>query len=68
MVGCIIAAFMTEDYHPKYAFLTYAIWGFILTIISCFLSREAEQEQNPGEEAISYFSSEILSNQTPSEA
>jgi hypothetical protein len=53
---------MTEEYHPKYAFLAYAIMGFILTIVSCFLSREAENEYNIGEEVVSQFSSELLSN------
>lgn len=59
---------MMEIYHPKYAFLAYGIWGVILFIISFFLSKEAEIEFIPGEEVISHYSSELVSNQTPSEA
>jgi len=62
VIGCIIAAFMMDQYHPKYAFLTYSIWGLVITICSFFLSREAEKEFNPGEvEIISHLSSELLS-------
>jgi drug/metabolite transporter (DMT)-like permease len=68
VTGCIIAAFMTQDYHPKYGFLAFAIWGLILTISSCFLSSEAEMEQIAGQETYSHESSELLENQNPSEA
>jgi len=68
VIGCIIAAVMMDQYHPRYAFLAYSIWGLVLTISSFFLTKEAEIEFNPGEETVSHYSSEIVSHQTPSEA
>jgi hypothetical protein len=53
---------MMEEYHPKWSFLTYAIWGLVVAIASCFLTREAEIEVLPGEEEISHYSSELQSN------
>lgn len=61
VVGCIIVAFMTQYYHPRFAFLTFAIWGFVLTVTSCFLSKEAEEEKIVGEVA-SLWSSEYMEN------
>jgi len=52
---------MMDQYHPKYAFLTYSIWGLIITICSFFLTKEAEIEFNPGEDMVSHYSSELLS-------
>jgi len=68
VTGCIVAAFMMDRYHPKYSFLIYGIMGLLVSIGSIFLSKEAEKDVNPGEEFVSYYSSELLSNQTPSEA
>lgn len=68
VVGCIIAAFMTENYHPKYCFLAYSIWGLLVTISACFLKKEAESDPIYMTDALSHESSELLENQTPSEA
>jgi MFS-type transporter involved in bile tolerance (Atg22 family) len=50
ITGAVIAAFVMEDIHPKWAFLMYGIWGGILGIVCIFLSAEAEIELNEGEE------------------
>lgn len=69
VIGCIVAAFLLQDVHPKWAFLVYGCWGIVLGIGCCFLSAEAERDFLEGEEpAPTEFSSEILENQTPSEA
>lgn len=60
---------MMERYHPRYAFLIYGIYTFILAIASCFLSSDAEKIYMEGESPpLSEYSSELLSGQTPSEA
>jgi len=61
VIGCIIAAFVLQETHPKYAFLGYAIMGFIVGVSCIFLSHEAEREYLPGEEPDpTEFSSELL--------
>lgn len=58
-----------ENYHPKYAFLGYGIYGFILGIACFFLSRNSERDFLPGEEPVrSDYSSEVMGMQTPSDA
>ena len=58
-----------EDYHPKWAFLSYGIYGLIIAIACIFLSKEAEMEYVEGEpEYVSHFSSEYQDDQLPAEA
>ena len=62
VIGCIIAAFMMDEYHPKYGFLAYGINGVILFFCCFFLSRESENELNEGEvDEFTIVSSEVLS-------
>lgn len=70
IIGCIIAAVMYENQiHPKYTFLGFGIYGFILGIAALFLNKEAEKEFFDEEElAPTEFSSELRAGQTPSEA
>jgi len=69
VIGCLIAALMLDNIHPKYAFLGYGILGLFLATGAIFLSSEAEQEViNDNDGWASEYSSEILSGQTPSEA
>ena len=44
VVGCLLAAIMTERFHPRWSFLTYSLYGYFLFIASLFLSKEAEEE------------------------
>lgn len=67
IIGCIIAAFMMENYHPRWAFLIYGVFGFLLGILCFFLNSEAEKEVAE-DYLISEYSSEIMDGQTPSEA
>lgn len=61
VVGCVIAAFMCEDFHPKWAFLIYGCWGLVLIVAASFLSAEAEKEWLEGEEPeLTDYSSELL--------
>jgi len=54
-----------EDTHPKYIFLSYAIFGVIVGGSSIFLNAEAEMEYLPGEEPWnSDYSSSLRENQT----
>lgn len=64
-----MAAIMMEKYNPRYAFLGYGIYGLFVGTSCFFLSNEVEREYIIGEEPIpSEFSSELLENQSPSEA
>jgi len=67
VLGCIVAAIMMEQYHPRYAFLAYGIVGLILGVCCFFLSKEAEIEVFE-EVDQSDFSSEVLEGQTISQA
>lgn len=59
--GGIIAAIITERYHPKYGFLLSAIISVITAIGSIFLSKESERDLARGEVPIySDFSSELM--------
>ena len=69
VIGCVIAAYVCEDFHPKWAFLIYGCWGLVLLITSFFLSAEAEKEWLDGEEPdITEYSSEYFEGQTLEEA
>ena len=69
VVGCIVAAIMTEKYHPRYSFLGYGLYGLVLFIACFFLSAASEREYARGEVPYqSDFSSELKDGQTPSEA
>jgi hypothetical protein len=60
---------MMDKYHPRNAFLGYAIIGFILGIFSFFLNKEAENEFVDGEiPEDTDWSSELFDGQTPSDA
>ena len=69
VLGCIIAGFMMERYHPRNAFLFYGVYGLVVMVACFFLSSEAELNYLVGEkEIITEWSSEVLAGQTPSEA
>lgn len=69
MLGSVIAAFVMEDIHPKWAFLMYGIWGGIVGISCFFLSAEAEADRLEGEEDYeSHFSSDYVRGQLPRQA
>ena len=50
---------MMDNYHPKWAFLIYGIFGFLLGILCFFLNSEAEKEVIE-DFLISEYSSEIM--------
>lgn len=61
VLGSVIAAFVMEDIHPKWAFLMYGIWGGIIGIACFFLSAEAEADRLEGEEEYeSHWSSDYV--------
>jgi len=67
VLGCIIAAFMMERYHPKNAFLMYGLYSLVVMVCCFFLSSEAELNYLVGEkEIITEWSSEIQDGETPS--
>ena len=69
MLGAVIAAFVMEDIHPKWAFLMYGIWGGIVGISCIFLSAEAEADRLEGEEDYeSHVSSGYVAGQTNRQA
>lgn len=70
IIGCLLGALLQQNnVHPKWAFLGYGCFGLFLGICSIFLNREAEHEYHTADElALSDYSSELESNQTPSEA
>lgn len=72
IIGCLLAAIITDRFHPKYAYLGFGIFGLFLGICCCFLSSEAEREFQVGEQSIflTEFSSQIDPNnmKTPDEA
>ena len=71
MIGALTAAFITEDVHPKWAFLSYGCFGFVIAFCCCFLSREAEIEDFDEELELgfeSFYSSEYVEGQLPREA
>lgn len=69
IIGCVAAAYVCEDYHPKWLFLGYGCWGLVLLVAAFFLSAEAEKEWLDGEEpAVTDFSSEYLEGQTLQQA
>lgn len=69
VAGCCIAAFVLQDYHPKYAFLGHGVFGFILFVACFFLSADAERDYNEGEEPeLTEFSSEYHDGQTVDQA
>ena len=69
VLGCIIAAYMMERYHPRYAFFGYGLYALVVAVSCFFLSSDAEKIFNDGEVIpVSEWSSEVLSKQTPSEA
>mmetsp|Transcript_1696 Transcript_1696/g.2992 ORF Transcript_1696/g.2992 Transcript_1696/m.2992 type:complete len:173 (-) Transcript_1696:582-1100(-) len=60
---------MMDQYHPRYAFLAYGVYGIILGSACFFLNKEAEKEYLDGEEPeLTHWSSELMEDQTPSEA
>jgi hypothetical protein len=69
VLGCVIAGYTMERYHPRYAFLGYGIYTLFLAIACFWLSSDAEKIYLEGEvQYVSEYSSELLSGQTPSEA
>jgi hypothetical protein len=69
VTGAVLAGFLMEDIHPKWGFLTYAIFGGILGICCLFLDKEAEIETNEGEEEyVSHWSSNYIEGQLSREA
>jgi len=69
VIGCVIAAYVCEDYHPKWAFLIYGSWGLVVLVAAAFLSSEAEKEWLDGEEPeITDYSSEYHDGQTLQQA
>lgn len=69
VIGCIAAAIMMENVHPKWAYLAYGIVGLIVAVCCIFLSKEAEKEYNEGEIIeITEWSSALEEGQTPSQA
>lgn len=58
-----------DQYHPKYAFLIYGVFGGVLGLSCFFLRREAENEYVDGEvPELTEWSSELISGEGPSEA
>ena len=67
VIGCLVSAVMLENFHPKYAFLAYAIYGFFLGTACLFLNNEAENEfKSEADLKASEYSSELLDDETPS--
>jgi hypothetical protein len=44
VIGCITAALMMDNIHPKWAYLIYASFSLIVAISCIFLNKEAEVE------------------------
>jgi len=42
IVGSLVAAILTQNYHPSYSFLAISVPSLILTIVSFKLTREIE--------------------------
>jgi len=62
VLGCVIAGYTMERYHPRYAFLGYGIYTLILGIACFWLSSDAEKIYLEGEvQYVSEYSSELLS-------
>ena len=65
VIGCVIAAFVLEEAHPKWVFLGHGCYGFVLAVATCFLSTDAEREFLVGEEPdVTEWSSEFMAGQT----
>jgi len=43
ILGCIIGGLMTENYHPRYAFLGYSFFGLVIAASGFMLTKESEQ-------------------------
>lgn len=44
VTGCLVAAYVLQDYHPKYVFLGNGVFGTILFIVCFFLNPDAEKD------------------------
>lgn len=44
MTGSLIAGFLTENYHPKWSFLLYSLYGMIVVLLGLNLDKEAEED------------------------
>lgn len=44
MFGSIIGAFITQYYHPKWAFLIYSLFGLIVMILGINLDSDVEKD------------------------
>ena len=45
VAGCLFAGAMTQNYHPKWCFFSYAWCGLIVTIFAFFLTPESEKDR-----------------------
>jgi uncharacterized membrane protein YfcA len=46
MVGSLLGAYLTEYYHPKYAFLIYSFLGLIVMILGILLDSNVENDES----------------------
>jgi len=44
MTGSLAAGFLTENYHPKWSFLLYSLYGMIVVLLGLNLDKEAEED------------------------
>lgn len=49
-MGSLLGGYLTQNYHPKYAFFIYSFMGLVVSVIGGFLSPESEIDPDAPEE------------------
>jgi len=45
--GCMIGGIITQNWHPRYAFLAYSFFGLVVAFNGSYLTRESEEGAQP---------------------
>jgi MFS family permease len=69
ILGCLIGGIMTQNFHPRYAFLGYSFFGLVIAANGMMLTKESEQNvASPNSDAVNAggqsLETSIASNET----
>jgi MFS family permease len=69
VLGCLIGGIMTQNFHPRYAFLGYSFFGLVIAANGMMLTKESEQNvASPNSDAVNAggqsLETSIASNET----
>ena len=50
VIGSIFGGFMTQNYHPKWCFLSYSVMGLVIAFFAACLTKESEKDSTETDE------------------